>query len=85
MSTSPVAVEATLKPDGTLQLDEKLTLPAGRVRIVVQPLPELPGDDPFWQMMKSIWAGQKARGQVPRTREEIDAELEEMDSEADGE
>jgi len=74
MSTRPVIVEATLKPDGTLKLDEKLALPPGRVQLVVQPLPELPDDDPFWQMMKRIWAGQKARGHVPRTVEEIEAE-----------
>ena len=84
MSTRPIIVEATLRPDGTLEPHEKLALPPGRVQLVVQPLPDLP-DDPFWQMMKRIWAGQKSRGQVPRTREEIDAELEQMDSEADEE
>ncbi len=74
MSPRPVVVEATLKPDGTLELDEKLALPPGRVQVMVQPLPELPDDDPFWQMMKRIWAGQKARGHVPRSAEEIEAE-----------
>lgn len=85
MNMSPVIVEATLTTDGRLELDEKLRLPAGRVQLIVQPLPELPVNDPFWQMMQRIWAGQKARGQVSRTREEIDAELEQLDNEAEEE
>ncbi len=30
--------------------------------------------DPFWDMMQSIWAGQKARGFVPRSAEQVEAE-----------
>lgn len=84
MTAHPIIVEATLRPDGSLELHEKLPLLPGRVQLVVQSLPNLP-DDPFWQMMKQMWADQKSRGQVPRTREEIDAELEQLDSEADEE
>jgi hypothetical protein len=57
-----------------LQLDRKLNLPAGRVQVIVQALPELPDGDPFWDLMKSIWAKQKARGHVPRSVEEVEAE-----------
>lgn len=38
------------------------------------PPPELPKNDPFWQMMQQIWDGQKARGRVPRSAEEVEAE-----------
>ena len=55
-----------LKPDGTLELDERPNLPAGRVQVIMVPLPELPKDDPFWQRMEAMWAAQKARGHVPR-------------------
>ena len=75
MTATHVVLEATIKPDGSLELDCDLNLPPGRVQLIVQPLPELPQDDPFWQMMQRIWADQKARGQVPRTKEEIDAEI----------
>lgn len=34
-----------------------------------------PSVDPFWDRMEEIWADQRARGHVPRTREEIDAEI----------
>ena len=78
MLATHVVVEGTLKSDGSLELDAKLTLPPGRVQLVVQPLPELPQDDPFWQMMQGIWAAQKARGHVPRSKEEIDAEINAM-------
>jgi hypothetical protein len=78
MNSTHVVVEATPKPDGSLALGTQLTLPPGRVQLIVQPLPELPKDDPFWQMMQGIWAGQKARGQLPRSKEEVDAEIHAM-------
>jgi hypothetical protein len=74
MSPSEITVQGTLHPDGTLQLDEKPNLPPGRVSVVLRPVPELPDDDPFWAMMKEIWAGQQARGHVPRSVEEVEAE-----------
>jgi hypothetical protein len=48
-------------------------------------LPQLPKDDPFWQMMEGIWAAQKARGHVPRTKAEIDAEVRVLRDEAEEE
>jgi hypothetical protein len=85
MSATHVVVEGTIKPDGTLELDSKLELPPGRVQLIVQPLPELPKDDPFWQTMEGIWAAQKARGHVPRTKEQIDAEVRAMRDDAEAE
>ena len=72
--TSIVVIQGIVKPDGTLELQEKVNLPAGQVQVTVTPLPELPKDDPFWQMMQRIWNGQKARGHVPRSTEEVEAE-----------
>jgi hypothetical protein len=74
MSLTEMVVEGTLKPDGTLELDQKPNLPAGRVTVILQTQPDLPTGHPFWEMMKSIWAGQKARGHVPRSAEEVEAE-----------
>ena len=78
MSLSEIVMEGTLKPDGTLTLDEKPNLPAGRVQVIMQTLPELPIDDPFWQRMQAMWDAQKARGHVPRGVEEIEAQQREM-------
>jgi hypothetical protein len=82
--TEPIVVQGTLKPDGTLELDQKVDLPAGRVQVTVQPLPEQ-ADDPFWQRMRAAWERQKASGHAPRTREEIDAAVEALREEAEEE
>ncbi len=74
MSLEEVVVAGTLKPDGSLELDEKPNPTPGRVQVTLAPLPELSPDDPFWQRMRTIWAGQKARGFVPRTTAEVEAE-----------
>ena len=71
-------IEGTLKADGTLELDRKPDLLPGRVQVIVQALPDLPDGDPFWDMMKSIWAEQKARRYVPCSVEEVEAERREM-------
>jgi hypothetical protein len=80
----PIAeVQGTLQPDGTLVLDEKPGVPPGRVRVTVQPVVVVPAEDPFWQQVQAIWDSLK--GRTPRTREEIDAALSEMDDEAEAE
>ena len=85
MAQVSAVVQGTLKPDGTLELDEKINLPPGRVQVVVvQPLPA-DQKDPFWQRMEAIWAEQKARGHVPRSAKEIEAEREKMREESEEE
>jgi hypothetical protein len=74
MNDDGVVVEGTLNPDGTLELDQKPNLSPGRVQVTVTPLPEVPVDDPFWMRMETIWSGQKRRGFVPRSAEEVEAE-----------
>lgn len=74
MRTPVVIVEGTVRADGTLEVQEKVNLPAGKVQVTLVPLPELPADDPFWQLMRGIWSGQKARGHVPRSAEDVEAE-----------
>ena len=78
MSQTAVVVQGIVTADGMLELAEKLKVPTGRVQVVIQPLAAVPGD-PFLQQMETIWAGQRARGHVARTREEIDAELRDLD------
>ena len=74
MSISAVTLEAVVKPDGTLELAEKLSLPPGRVQITIVPMPELPADDPFWQRMQALWAGQRARAHQPRSAQDVEEE-----------
>jgi hypothetical protein len=74
MSQGRIGTEGTVKADGTLELHGPVPLPPGRVWVTIQPIVEPPEDDPFWQRMKAIWEAQKARGYVPRSVEEIEAE-----------
>jgi hypothetical protein len=73
MSQAAIVVQGTVNADGTLELAEKLNVPAGRVQVVIQPLPD-PSSGSLFQTLEAIWAGQKARGFVPRTVEEVEAE-----------
>ena len=78
MSLHEVMIEGTLQPDGTLQLDQKPNLSPGRITVVLRQenitAPTQPLGDTFFQMMEEIWAGQKARGFVPRSVEEVEGE-----------
>ena len=76
MNTPLVVVEGVVRDDGTLELAEKLALPAGPVQVTVVPLPDLPKDDPFWQRMQAIWKAQNARAHVARTVQEVERERE---------
>ena len=78
MSFDGMIVQGTLKPDGTLELDERVRLAPGRVQVTMVPVPELPKDDPFWQRMQTVWADQKRRGHVARTVQEVEAERQAM-------
>jgi hypothetical protein len=80
-----ITLEGTVKADGTLELDDKVAMPEGRVLVTVQPVVQPAPDDPFWTLMEGIWAGQRARGHVARTREQIDAEIDELRIDADAE
>lgn len=85
MKAATVVVEGTVQSDGTLEVSQKVDLPAGRVHVTVQPVAEPVQPDRFWKMMESIWAAQLASGRAPRTREEIDAEIKATRDESDEE
>src|SRR5581483_9803464 len=76
MSNQAVIIQGTIGPDGTLAVVDKVPLPAGRVRVIVEPLPEsqergrtLP------EILEQVRKDQAARGFSGRSRAEIDAEL----------
>src|SRR5580698_190334 len=75
MTANAIEIQGTLQDDGTLVLDEKPNLPPGRVKVTVEPVPD-PTKTDIWQFFERMWADQRARGHVPRSKEDIDAELE---------
>ena len=85
MSEMLMSVQGTVRPDGQLDLDQPLRMPAGRVQVTVQPLPPPPETDRFWKMMESIWTDLKADGRHSRSREEIDAEIAALRNDAEEE
>jgi hypothetical protein len=74
MATSALEILGTLRPDGTLVLDEKPNLPPGRVRVTLQAVPD---DKPteIGQFFERLHADMAAKGHRFRTAEEIDADL----------
>ena len=85
MNAAAVVVEGRVQPDGTLEVTQKVNLPAGPVHVTVHPVAEPVQPDRFWRMMESIWADQCASERPTRTREEIDAEIEGIRNEAEEE
>lgn len=82
MSLSEIVIEGTLKPDGTLELDQKPSLLPGRVQVTVKPLP-LTGTPrrTLVDVLDEIRRRQQARGFQGRSALEIDAGLQEGEAE----
>ena len=83
-----IVIEGTLKPDGTLELDKKPALAPGRVTVVLRQdstaSPQALGEQLF-ETLRQIRAGQKARGHVPRSEAEIQAQRDELQQEMEEE
>lgn len=77
MSSQPLIVHGQIRPDGTLQVEEKVNLPPGPVSVTVQPMTAATRK-PTLQVLQEIWADRTARGLVGRSAEEIDAEINAM-------
>ena len=83
MTSSPVTIEATLQPDGvTLQLDQKASLPPGRVVVTVQAAAP-PAGETMLEVLDRIHREQRQRGRRPMTDEEMNAEIAAMRAEDD--
>jgi hypothetical protein len=85
MSTPAAIIQGIVKPDGTLELESKVPLPAGRVQVVVQSVPDLPEGDPFFDMLKDIWAVRAKAGLSPRSEAEIKAVRQRLNDEMEEE
>ncbi len=82
MSLREVVLEGTLKPDGTLELDQKPSLLPGRVKVILQPAAAgSPRQRGLADVIDEIRQGQQARGFPGRGAEEIAAGLREGEGE----
>jgi len=84
MSLTRFVVTGMLKPDGSLEVAEKLALPPGRVRVTVEALdePDSSGGD-WFEYLQRAGAERESTGAVFRSKEEIDAEINAMRDEWD--
>src|SRR4051794_33964237 len=75
MNPQAVLVKGTLKPDGTLELDEKPSLPPGRVEVTLRGLDEKGKSAPgLVEVLEQMRKAQEARGYKGRTIEEMEAD-----------
>ena len=78
MNTAAIVVEGLVRPDGTLEVTQK-------VEVTVKPVAEPVRPERFWAMMESLWAAQLANGRIARTGEEINSEIEALRNESEDE
>jgi len=74
-----VIVKGTVKPDGSLELDQPVNLPPGDVRVIVQTVavPARTGENTM-AVLERIWAERRAMGMQGRTAAQIDADIRAM-------
>jgi len=77
MSLTETVIEATLKPDGTLELDWKPNLPPGRVKVTVQ-------TEDWLSYLKRCRAELESSGATFRRGIDIEAEIEQIRGETEG-
>jgi hypothetical protein len=76
MSLSENVIEGTLKPDGTLELDQKPSLPPGRVTVVLrQESPQAPPPEDWWQFLQRARKELEASGARFLNEEEMKAHI----------
>jgi hypothetical protein len=75
MSLDQITVKGTLKPDGSLELDERPNLPPGRVEVVLRAEAEAVPKEGLWTVLERIAREREELGMQGRTREQIDADI----------
>ena len=78
MNQTANVVRGVLRPDGTLELAERPSLPAGDVEVTIRPIATTTPGEELLQYMIRTRAELEASGVAFRTKEEIDAELEDL-------
>ncbi len=77
MNLSEFTIQGTLKPDGTLELDQTPDLLPGRVKVIVQPSAEPPpNQEGWWPYMQRIRAEREAAGYHFMDEVEMQAHIE---------
>jgi len=84
MVTTILETLGTVRPDGTLELDQKVNVPPGRVRVRVEPLaPPAPSPDNLLEFINRTRAEMAASGSQFMNDQEVGAWIEELRAEDD--
>ena len=78
MDTREVVIDGILKPDGTLELDQKPKLAPGRVRVVVQSVEGSPPpatEESLWEFMQRTRRELEATGSHFMSEAEVQAHI----------
>jgi hypothetical protein len=78
VSTRQIVVQGHIQLDGTLLVEEKVSLPPGPVYVTVQPAAPRPPHRRTLDVLQEIWAEREALGVKGRSAEEIEAEINAM-------
>jgi hypothetical protein len=74
MAIREMTIAGTLKPDGTLELDQRPTLSPGRVTVVLRQETEaVPPDEDWWQYLQRCRRELEASGAKFMNEEEVNA------------
>ena len=65
MSPNTVVIQGLVRADGTLELEGKVPLPAGRVSVTLQPVAYSEETDPFFAMLRRVRALREQHGVKP--------------------
>jgi hypothetical protein len=78
VSHQQIVLHGHIRPDGTLQIDERVNLPPGPIQVTVEASSETQTGEDTRSVLKQIQARRLTRGAVARSKEEIDAEINAM-------
>lgn len=79
MSVTQITMRGTVKPDGTLALEEKVTLPPGPVEVIVRQLEETGSHRPdLANVIEQIRKEREARAEKGLSEEELEATIAEL-------
>ena len=79
MTTTIVETLGVIRADGTLELDQKVDVPPGRVKVRVESVASpVPATESLVEFADRLRSEMAASGRPFRTKEEIDAELEDL-------
>jgi hypothetical protein len=84
MATTILETLGTVRPDGTLELDQKVNVPPGRVRVRVESVaPPAPSTDNLLEFINRTRAEMAAMGSRFMNDQEVGAWIEELRAEDD--